>query len=134
MAHKTSSASASRERRSSSSAASSGREVPSVMMPSPSSSVGPQIQPDQNPLEIRKIADDPPQGWRQFLDQGGHGDDLLSLGQHRLLIDVDHLEVVAPLEMLLADLLDIVYGACGALVPALHILTQHIPQLACLGR
>ena len=61
-----------------------------------------QIQPDQNLLAIREIADDPPQGQRQFLDQRGHGDDLLSFGKHRLLVDVNHLEVVAPLEILLA--------------------------------
>ena len=37
---------------------------------------------------------------RQFLDERRRGDDLLSLGQLRLLINVDNFQVVAALKML----------------------------------
>src|SRR5450830_843983 len=114
MARKASSASASRARRSSSSAASFGPEDLAVITRSSPSLRRLDIQPDQSPLAIRKVADETPQGRRQFPDQRGHGDDLLAFGQHRLLVDVNHPEVVATLQMLLANLLDVGDGAGGA--------------------
>ena len=68
---------------------------------------GPQVQADEDALGVAHVADEPAQRQRQFLDQGRRGDDLLALGQHGLLVDVDHLQVVAALQVLLADLADV---------------------------
>src|SRR3990172_11162747 len=55
-------------RRCSSSAASSGFAGVAVINAWLPSGPGLQIQPDQHPLALRKVADDPPQGRRQSLD------------------------------------------------------------------
>ena len=57
----------------------------------------PEVQPEQHPLRVGHVADDPAQRQRQLLDQRRRRDDLLALRQRRLLIDVDDLELVAAL-------------------------------------
>ena len=47
------------------------------------------------------VADEPAQGQRQFLDQSRRGDDLLALGERGVLGNIHHVEVVAPIEVLL---------------------------------
>jgi hypothetical protein len=70
-----------------------------------------KVQPDQDDLPIRQIADEPPQRRRQLLDECGHGEDLVVLGERRLLEDVDDLELIPPIEIFVADLLGVVDGA-----------------------
>src|SRR5208337_4549243 len=64
---------------------------------------GPDVEADQDAFRVREVADDPPQGRRELLDQGGDGHDLVPAGQLGSLQEVDHFDGVPPLEVLLAD-------------------------------
>src|SRR5208337_1981456 len=63
----------------------------------------PDVEADQDSFRVREVADDPPQGRRELLDQGGDGHDLVHAGQVRGLQEVDYLDGVVPLEVLLAN-------------------------------
>src|SRR5208337_11933 len=63
----------------------------------------PDVEADQDSFRVREVADDPPQGRRELLDQGGDGHDLVGAGQLGGLHEVDHLDGVAPLDVLLAN-------------------------------
>src|SRR5271157_5292200 len=63
----------------------------------------PAVEADQDSFRVREVADDPPQGRRELLDQGGDGHDLVGAGQLGGLHEVDHLDGVAPLDVLLAN-------------------------------
>ena len=52
-------------------------------------------------------------GKGQFSYERRRGDDLFALGKDRLLVDVYHFELVAALEVLLADLLDVRDRPCA---------------------
>src|SRR5271157_1455257 len=64
---------------------------------------GPDVEADQDSFRAREVADDPPQGRRELPDQGGNGQDLVGAGQLRGEQEVNHLDGVAPPEILLAD-------------------------------
>src|SRR5271157_1006617 len=64
---------------------------------------GPDVEADQDSFRAREVADDPPQGRRELPDQGGNGQDLVGAGQLRGEQEVNHLDGVAPPEVLLAD-------------------------------
>src|SRR5258706_1967199 len=66
-----------------------------------------QIQSEQYFFAVGQIADDTAQWKRQFLDQCRRGDDLFVVCQLRMLIDVRHFQSVAAIEMLLANLFEI---------------------------
>ena len=72
-----------------------------------------QIEPEQDAFGLRHVADEPAQRQRQLLDQGRRGDDLLAFGQRRVLGDVHDFQVVAPLQMFLANLADVHDGPRG---------------------
>ncbi len=65
---------------------------------------GDEVEADEHPLCVGQIADQAAEGQGQFLDQGWRGNDLLPPRQSRLLVEVDHLQVIAPFEVLFADL------------------------------
>src|SRR5262245_61529774 len=73
------------------------------------------VEADQDDVAVRQVPDEALQGGRELLDQRRHGDDLVVPGPVGLLEDVDHLELVAPGEMLLADLLRVADRARGPL-------------------
>src|SRR5215813_15391562 len=64
-----------------------------------------QVQPDQYPFGIRHVANELPQRWRKLFDQSRRRNDLFAFDQYRLLVNVDHFEVVAVFQAALADLL-----------------------------
>lgn len=66
-----------------------------------------KIEPEQNPIRMRHVADEPAKRQRQLLDQRRRGDDLLALGQSRILRDVDDLQVVTAFQIFLAELSDV---------------------------
>jgi hypothetical protein len=72
--------------------------------------LGFQIDAYKQPFRIRHVADEPPQGQGEFLDERWGGDNLLPLGQLGLLVDVDHLEFVAACQVFATEFLDI--GDC----------------------
>ena len=59
-------------------------------------------------------------GQRQFLDQRRGNDNLLRLDQLRMLIDIDHFEVVAAVQLLLAEGPNVLNGAGGSRRAAGH--------------
>jgi len=61
-------------------------------------------------LRIGHVADELPQGQGEFLDERRGGNDLLSLGDIELLVDVDHIEFVAARQVLFTEFPDIVDG------------------------
>jgi len=68
------------------------------------------IQACQHTLCPGQIPNEPAYGKRQGLDQRGHGHDLI-LGRYLgLLVEVNYLQVVAPLQVFLADGLDLAGG------------------------
>src|SRR6187551_838414 len=69
-----------------------------------------QIEAQEYPVFVGKIANDAAQRRGQLLDQGGDGDDLFVFGEHGLLKDVDHQQFVAALEVLFADRAQIFHG------------------------
>src|SRR5688572_31386608 len=63
---------------------------------------GHEIEPEKNTLAIRHVADDPAHRQRELLDQRRRSDGLLAPCEDRLLVNVDDLELVSPVEMLVA--------------------------------
>src|ERR1044071_3149528 len=70
-----------------------------------------EIHADENALGIGKIADEAAQRQRQLLDESRRGKNLLASRKRRVLIDVNDFQVVAAIEVTLADLADIGHGA-----------------------
>src|SRR6185295_814974 len=70
------------------------------------SSSGPdtEIQSDEHALRVREIADDLLDRFWQPSHERGHGEDLVALSELWILHQVDHLDLVPPMEVLLADL------------------------------
>jgi hypothetical protein len=85
-----------------------------------------KIEALQNLLGIGEIPDESSKGQGQLLDQGGSGDDLFLFQEGRLLIDVNHLEIIPAPEMFLTDPLNILDGANGNGCSASHIKSQDI--------
>src|SRR4030042_2472193 len=65
-----------------------------------------QINAYKKPFRIRHVADEPPEWRGEFLDERWGGNNLLSLGQLGLLVDVYHLEFVAACQVFLTDFPD----------------------------
>jgi hypothetical protein len=89
-------------------------------------SAGPHIEPQQHFVVIGQVPDHPPERRRQLLDQGRRGQDPVVLGQLRVLENVDDLELVAALELLLAEVPEVGDGALGARRPAGDIELQQV--------
>ncbi len=62
-----------------------------------------EIESKKHALAVRHVADDPAHRQRELLDERRRRDDLLTLREDRLLVDVDDFEIVPPLEILVAD-------------------------------
>lgn len=73
-----------------------------------------QVKAHQHPVGLGHVADDAPERQGQLTDERGGSDDLGAAGQLGLLVDVDNVEFVAPLEVLFADRLQIRDGGDGA--------------------
>ena len=69
-----------------------------------------QVESDQHPLGVRQIADDLLNGLGQSAHQRRHSENLVAAGELRVLQQVDHLDVIAPGEILLADAFEIGVG------------------------
>ena len=67
----------------------------------------PDIESFQHPLCIGQIANDSTQWGGESSRQRWQRDDLSALGEMWLLVKVDHLELVAPFEVVLTDFLDV---------------------------
>src|SRR5262249_32237605 len=67
----------------------------------------PQLQSDQRALGVGQVADDLAHRVGKLAHQRRDGDDLVVLGEARVLEQVDHLDLVAPGEVLLAHLLQV---------------------------
>src|SRR5262245_1649335 len=65
------------------------------------------IEPDQHLLGIRQVADDPLQWLGKVSDQGRDRDNLVPLRQRGIFHQVNHLDLVAAREMLLAELREV---------------------------
>ena len=72
-----------------------------------SSGRGDQIHPHQNPLGVGEVADDLAYRWREFTHQGGDGQNLVVLGQMGRLHQVNHLNLVAPFQVLFTEALEV---------------------------
>src|SRR5262249_36750703 len=73
-----------------------------------------QVQPDEYPFGIRHVANELPQRRGKLFDKSRRGNDLFTFDQYRLLVDVNHFEVVAVFQVFLAKLLDIGDRANGS--------------------
>src|SRR5688500_3392985 len=62
-----------------------------------------EVEAEQDPVGAGHVPDHPAQREGQLLDQRRRREDLLPARERRLLVDVDHLEVVPSREVLLAD-------------------------------
>lgn len=69
-----------------------------------------EIQPDEDAFRVGEIADDLLDWLGQPSDEGGDSEDLVALGELRILHEVDHFDFVPSQEMRLADLLQIRQG------------------------
>jgi hypothetical protein len=63
----------------------------------------PQLQTEQHLLGVGQIADDAPQRRRELFDQRRRREDLVFLRLLRILQHIDDLELITPLEILLAN-------------------------------
>src|SRR5262249_27001778 len=82
------------------------RWAPGPIVASVASRLRMQVQTQEHPFLVGQVADQSAQRQRQLLDERGHGNNLLVLRQCRLLVYVDHLELVTPLQVFLTDGLD----------------------------
>src|SRR5271155_1889257 len=71
------------------------------------------IQPEQHLLFVRQVPDHLAQREWQFLDKRRDDDNLFRHDLLRMLINVDHLEIVAALQIGLANGADVLDGASG---------------------
>ena len=69
-----------------------------------------EIQPDEHAFRVREVADDLLDRFGQPSHERGHGQDLVAARELRILQQIDDLDLVAPLQMLLADLLQVREG------------------------
>ena len=74
---------------------------------------GLEIKTHEDAVRICHGADELSQRQGQLLDQGWGCDDLFPLGKDRLLVDVDHLQLIAALQVFFTDLLDVHDGLGG---------------------
>src|SRR5580765_3581066 len=72
-----------------------------------SSSSRTEIQSHEHTLRVRQIADDLLDGLRQPPHERRQCEDLVALGELGVLEEIDHLDLVAPLQVRFADLLQI---------------------------
>src|SRR5690349_1572120 len=66
-----------------------------------------EVETQEHAVALRHIADDPAQWQRQLPDERRNRDDLFVSREGRLLVDVDHFQVVPSLETLVANLADV---------------------------
>ena len=62
-----------------------------------------EIESQQHVIAVRHVADDPAHRQRELLDERRYCDDLLTLGENWLLVNIDDFEIVPPFEILVAD-------------------------------
>src|SRR4029079_12652723 len=86
-----------------------------------------EIEPEQHALTVGHVADEASHGQGELLDERRGGDDLLPPGEDRLLIDVDHVELVAALEVLLAHPLQGLYRLRCSTRHAGYVQSEDIP-------
>src|SRR4051812_40374236 len=85
-----------------------------------------EIEPDKQLLPPREVPYEAAQRQRKPPDQGGHREDLVARREDGLLVDIDHVEVEAPREVLLADRLDVRDGAPRLRGRAGHVQAQDV--------
>ena len=73
-----------------------------------------QVQAEKDTILLGQIANQPTKRQGQLFDEGWCCDDLLVFRQRRLLIDVDHFEVVMAAKVLFANCPDARNSFCGA--------------------
>src|SRR5678815_390713 len=71
-----------------------------------------QAEPVKHSVFLRQVTHEAPKRRRQLFDERGRGDDLLLSRDTRMLINIDHLEVITSLKVLLADGFDTREGFC----------------------
>ena len=70
----------------------------------------PEVQPDEDAFRVREVADDLLDRFRQPPHERGHGQDLVAARELWILQEIDDLDLVAALQVLLADLLQVREG------------------------
>ncbi len=81
---------------------------------------------EQHLLLVGQVADDAPERKRQRLDEGWGCQNALVFGHFRVFEHIDDLEVVAALELLLADLLEICDGTARSRARARYEKSKQI--------
>src|SRR3954469_8815071 len=66
-----------------------------------------EIETDDHSFGVREITDDLPERLGDFSNQGGDGQDLVVARQTRVLQQIDHLDAIAPRQVLLAELVQV---------------------------
>src|SRR5690606_6036589 len=87
-----------------------------------------QVEPDQYPVLVGHIADDPAKGKGKLPDQGRGSKHKVVRDHCVVLVDVNDFEVKPPLEMLIADLSHVIDGYLGPGGISCDVETQHIPR------
>ena len=93
---------------------------------------GLEIEAAQDTSLVGQVADDAPQRLGQKLQQGRGRHDLVLLGEFRLLVDVDDLQVEAARQVLVADAVQVLDGALRARRRAGDEQPQQVAILATL--
>ena len=70
----------------------------------------PQIQPDENAFGVREIPDDLLDRFGETPVERRDRQDLIALGQLRVLQEIDDLDLIVPVQMFLTDLLQVSEG------------------------
>src|SRR5580765_419635 len=86
-----------------------------------------KIESEQYAVAVRHVADDPAHRQRELSDERRSGNNLLALGQERLLVDVDHFEIVPALEVLVAYRPKVVHGAERSRRQPRDVQTKDVP-------
>src|SRR5689334_13503032 len=68
------------------------------------------IQANQNALRVRQIANDLSDRLRQFADQRRYGKNLIAARERRVLHQIDNFNVILPLQILFANVLEVSEG------------------------
>jgi hypothetical protein len=91
---------------------------------------GPQIEAEKDPVRAGHIANESAQGQRQTFNERGGGDDLLTPGEDRLLVNIYYLKIIAVMKVVLANFFDVLNGPGGSWRHAGDVKAEEIFFLA----
>jgi hypothetical protein len=92
-----------------------------------------QVQSEEYFFQVRQVPNEPSQREREPFNERGHRHNLFVSGQIRLLVNVDDFQVIPTIQVLLTNLLDILYSQRRFQRGSAYVQTQDVLCLERMG-